>query len=192
MDFKNGCSLLTFSFLGGGLLGISLGGWFGFRTCPEIKAVVGVSNALDFILSSKLSNQTASDWSVHLELFAEDSASDAEDLGGLSEDFVVFLLLEEDIVVKFVINLDLSPLFRCLLRTSGLGSLSTLGGSSSLFFWTLLLLFRLHKHSKLVTDSNRQWPDSNLCKMHTTQHKTSHEWYLCTSHLIQQILSSSP
>ena len=71
---------------------------------------MGISNTLDVTLFGKLSNETASDRSVHLKLFAENTTGDTEDLGSLSKHLVVFLLLEEDFTVELILFLDLTPL----------------------------------------------------------------------------------
>ena len=115
---------------------------------------MGITDALDVTLFSKFSDQTASDRSVHLKLFAENTSGDAEDLWGFSKDLVVFLLLEEDLTVEFIFFLDLSPLLCLCLGSSLLRSLGTLRLTCGLLRGTLLCLFSLHKHSKLVKGSN--------------------------------------
>ena len=131
-DIKNKCSLSLFSgllfllLLRSQLLSLLLKSGLCLGAGPEIETGVSVSNKLDFTLSGQFSDETASHGSVHLELFGNDSTGDAEDLGSLSEDLVVLLLLEEDFVVKLVSDLDLSPLLCCFLGTSGLVRLSTL------------------------------------------------------------------
>ena len=111
---------------------------------------MGIANALDVTFFGKFSNETASDGSVHLELFAENTTGDAEDLWSLSKHLVVFLLLEEDFTVEFILFLDLTPLLCFRLSSPLLRSLSALGLTCSLLRSTLLCLFSLHKHSKLV------------------------------------------
>ena len=72
--------------------------------------MVGISNAFDVTSFCKLFNQTASNCSVYLKLFAENTTGDAEDLWSFGEDLVVFLLLEEDFTVELILFLDFTPL----------------------------------------------------------------------------------
>ena len=47
--------------------------------------------------------------SVNLELLAEDGSGDAQDLWDLGAELFVALLVEEDFIVKLILNLDLGP-----------------------------------------------------------------------------------
>ena len=60
-------------------------------------------------------NETSGDRSINLELFHDDGASNAENLGHLRGDLVEALLIKEDVVVELVLNLGLGPgLLLCL------------------------------------------------------------------------------
>ena len=118
--------------------------------------MVGISNSFDVTPFGKFPDETASDCSVHLKLFAENTTGDAEDLWSFSKDLVVFLLLEEDLTVEFIFFLDLSPLLCLCLGSPLLRSLGTLRLTCGLLRGTLLCLFSLNKHSKLVKASNYQ------------------------------------
>ena len=72
--------------------------------------MVGISNSFDVTPFGKFPDETASDCSVHLKLFAENTTGDAEDLWSFGEDLVVFLLLEEDFTVELILFLDFTPL----------------------------------------------------------------------------------
>ena len=68
-----------------------------------------VSNWLDFSSAGDMSEKTSGDRSINLELFHDDGASEAENLGHLRADLVESLLVKEHIVVELVLDLGLGP-----------------------------------------------------------------------------------
>ena len=83
-------------------------------------------------------DETAGDRSVNLELFHDDGAGDAEDLGQLGADLVEALLVEEDVVVELVLDLGLGPGLLLGLGSFALVGLGALGGTRALIFYRLL------------------------------------------------------
>ena len=59
--------------------------------------------------ASQVSHESPGNRSINLELFHDDGASEAENLGHLRADLVESLLVEEHIVVKLVLDLGLGP-----------------------------------------------------------------------------------
>ena len=85
-----------------------------------------------------MTNQCSGDRSINLELFHDDGARDAENLGQFTADLVEALLVQEDIVVELVLDLGLGPGLLLCLGTLGFVSLSTLRGARTLIFDRLL------------------------------------------------------
>ena len=92
-------------------------------------------------------DETSGDRSVNLELFHDDRARDAENLGHLCADFVEALLVEEDIIVELVLNLGLGPGLLLGLGSLALVGLGALGGTRALIFYRLLCFSLLHVRS---------------------------------------------
>ena len=59
--------------------------------------------------ASQVSHESPGNRSINLELFHDDGASEAENLGHLRADLVESLLVEEHIVVELVLDLGLGP-----------------------------------------------------------------------------------
>ena len=108
----NECNLFRKSlFLGSssGIIGGLLKSSLGLDTLIEVEARVLLSNWLDQLFSGKILDQSSGDGSTDLELFAEDSSGDAKDLWDLLDHSLVLLIIEEDSVVKLLLNLGLGP-----------------------------------------------------------------------------------
>ena len=88
--------------------------------------------------------QSSSDSSVNLELFHDDAAGKAENLGDLLADLVKALLVKEDILVQLVLYLCLGPGLLLGLDSLGLTGLSALGRARALIFCGYLC-FSLYK-----------------------------------------------
>ena len=158
--FTNGFTSISFflaflflSFLGSSFLLFSFSCTLCLGASPEIKASVLVTDALNVSSAWELLDETACNGSIDLELFDQDSASDAQDFWHFSKDLVVFLLFEENFVVSLVSDLDLSPLLCFCLCTSLLSSLSALRSGGTLLSSTLLFFFCL-KVNELTTAQN--------------------------------------
>ena len=86
-----------------------LSGTLGLGSLVEVeRAMLGTDweekSSLGHFLDERTSNR-----SVDLELFAKNGSGNAEDLGDLLEHSLELLLVEEDGVVKFILDLDFSP-----------------------------------------------------------------------------------
>ena len=124
MRNKKGQSLLRLGSDEGGLFGSLLESRLSLGAGVEIELSGGAVDSSDGALLGELLDEGASDGSVHLELLHDDAASDNEDLGDLGGDLSESLLVEEDVVVKLVLNLYLGPgLFLGLTAFSGAGRL---------------------------------------------------------------------
>ena len=103
-------SLLGLLSLGGLLFGSLLLGGLGKLTPVEREVGAGdVADWEDITGASQVSEDGPGDRSINLELFHDDGASEAENLGHLRADLVESLLVEEHIVVELVLDLGLGP-----------------------------------------------------------------------------------
>ena len=68
-----------------------------------------LSNWLDEFFSFNILDQSSGDVFTDLELFTEDSSGDAKDLWDLLDHSLVLLIIEEDGIVKLLLNLGLCP-----------------------------------------------------------------------------------
>ena len=141
-------SLLGLLSLGGLLFGSLLLGGLGKLTPVEREVGAGnIADWEDITGASQVSEDGPGDRSINLELFHDDRAGDAENLGHLGADLVKTLLIEEDIVVELVLNLGLGPGLLLCLGSLALVSLSALGGARALIFYRLLCFSLLHVRS---------------------------------------------
>ena len=95
--------LLTSGFL------ISGSGWFSLRSSVKIKGVMLKSDWLDQTLLLELPNEGTGNGSSNLELLTQYGSGDAQDLWDLLDHSLELSLLEEDSVVKLLLNLNLGP-----------------------------------------------------------------------------------
>ena len=95
---------------------------------------MGVADTTNHVFGSKISDESTSDRSINLELFAEDATGDAENLRDLLGDLVVPLLIEEHVVVKLILYLDLGPALFLGLSSFCLVGLGALGGTLASVF----------------------------------------------------------
>ena len=135
-------------------LGLLLEGRLGESSREEREArAADISDRLDLSRASQVRNETSGDRSINLELFHDDGAGNAENLGHLRADLVKALLIKEDVVVELVLNLGLGPGLLLCLGSLGLVGLSALRGTRTLIFCRLLC-FSLHTrtdtHTSLV------------------------------------------
>lgn len=128
--------------LGGGgslFLGLLLESGLGLGAGVEGElGIANISNGLDFSGCGARSEDTAGDRSIYLELFHDDGASQTEDLWHLLHDLVESLLIQENIVVKLVLDLGLGPGLLLGFGSLSLLSLGTLGGRGALILSRLL------------------------------------------------------
>ena len=68
-----------------------------------------LTNSLDETLFLQLGEENTGDGTVDLELFDETGTGDGENLGDLVHQFIVALFIEENIVVKLILDLHLGP-----------------------------------------------------------------------------------
>ena len=135
---------------GGLFLSLLLEGRLGVLT--RVEREVGASDVADWLNFSRaghVSEETSGDRSINLELFHDDGASNAENLGHLRADLVEALLIKEDVVVELVLNLGLGPGLLLCLGSLGLVGLSALRGTRTLIFCRLLC-FSLHNERSLA------------------------------------------
>ena len=103
-------SLLGLLSFGGLLFGSLLLGGLGKLTPVEREVRAGdVSDWEDITGASQVSEDGPGDGSINLELFHDDGAGEAENLGHFRADLVESLLVEEHIVVELVLDLGLGP-----------------------------------------------------------------------------------
>ena len=103
-------SLLGLLSLGSLLFSSLLLGGLGKLTPVEREIGAGdVADWEDITGASQVSEDGPGDRSINLELFHDDGAGEAENLGHLRADFVESLLVEEHIVVELVLDLGLGP-----------------------------------------------------------------------------------
>ena len=93
----------------GGIVGSLLESGLGLDTLIEIEGRVLLSYWFDQLFSGKIFDQSSSNGSTNLELFAENGSGNAEDLWDLLDHSLVLLLIQEYGVVKLLLNLSLSP-----------------------------------------------------------------------------------
>ena len=67
------------------------------------------SDGVDEAFFVQLSNERAGNGAVNLELFNKHRASDAKNLGDFVHQLLITLSVQENVVVKLVLDLDLSP-----------------------------------------------------------------------------------
>lgn len=67
------------------------------------------AHSFKFTLSVQVSDESTCNSSVNLELVTENGSCNHKDLGDLVAKFIVSLFVEEDFVVKLVLDLDLGP-----------------------------------------------------------------------------------
>ena len=103
------CSLLLLGVEGGLVGGGLLESRLGVHAGEKVPGRVGVSNSLDESLGMEISEEGTSDRSVNLELLAESGSGDTEDLGDVLGQLVVSVLVEEDFVVKLILDLNFGP-----------------------------------------------------------------------------------
>ena len=136
------CRALDSLLLGSGgslFLGLLLEGRLGKSSSEETKVgAADIANWLDLSGAGQMRDQSSSDRSINLELFHDDGAGNAKNLGQLGADLIKTLLIEEDIVVELVLNLGLGPGLLLCLGTLGFVSLSALRGARTLIFYRLL------------------------------------------------------
>ena len=84
-------------------------GRLGLDALVEVEFGVGVTAAGDQTLTCEVADESTRDGTIDLEFFAKDSASDAKNLLALGGDLVVPPLVEEDFIVKLVLDLNLGP-----------------------------------------------------------------------------------
>ena len=68
-----------------------------------------LTNSLDETLLLELGEEDASDGTVDLEFLDETGTGDGENLGDLVHQLIVSLLVKENVVVKLILDLHLSP-----------------------------------------------------------------------------------
>ncbi len=68
-----------------------------------------ITDALDSTSLGEVLDHGARNGTVDLVLIAKNAASDAQNLGDLGSNLGPLLLIEEDVVVKLVLYLDLGP-----------------------------------------------------------------------------------
>ena len=145
------CRALDSLLLGSGgslFLGLLLEGRLGKSSSEETKVgAADIANWLDLSGAGQMRDQSSSDRSINLELFHDDGAGNAKNLGQLGADLIKTLLIEEDIVVELVLNLGLGPGLLLCLGSLALVSLSALGGARALIFYRLLCFSLLHVRS---------------------------------------------
>lgn len=144
-------SFLLFLLLSAFLLGLilhSLGGTLGLCTLVEIERAVLGSDWEQKVSTGELLDEGTSQGSADLELFAKNGSGHAKDLGNLLEHSLELLLIEEDGVVKLILDLDFSP--RLLLSLGSFTSccflfrhLCTFGCAFRRILTTYLCLFSL-------------------------------------------------
>jgi len=93
-----------------------------------------------------VSEETSGNGTINLELFHDDGAGEAENLGHLLADLIEALLVQEDIVVELVLDLGFGPGLLLGLGTLGFVGLRALGGRRTLIFSRCLLCFSLDRH----------------------------------------------
>ena len=118
-------SSLLLGISGSGLFGGLLEGRLGLDSTEDLEVRVAVADSSNGAALEAVPDEGASDGSVHLELFAERGAGDAENLCHFLRNLFVALLVEEDVVVELVLDLDLGPglLLRLAALLRGLSSL---------------------------------------------------------------------
>ena len=102
---------------------------------------------------SHVLDESTSNGASDLELFAEDGSGDAKDLRNFLDHSFVLLLVEEDGVVKLLLNLGLGPGLLLGLGTLGaltLCSLRILGRGLAGILTRDLLLLSLYINKQLV------------------------------------------
>merc|ERR1711939_390186 len=102
-------SLLRFFGLGCLFVGFSLGSGLGTDALEQIEGSVLGSDWLDELLLVQVLDEGSGDGSTNLELLANDSSGDAENLWQLLEHSLVLLVVEEHGVVKLLLNLHFGP-----------------------------------------------------------------------------------
>ena len=68
-----------------------------------------LTNGLDETLFLQLGEENTGDGTVDLEFLDETGTGDGENLGDLVHQFIVALFIKENIVVKLILDLHLSP-----------------------------------------------------------------------------------
>ena len=68
-----------------------------------------LTNGLDETLLLQLGEENTGDGTVDLEFLDETGTGDGENLGDLVHQFIVALFIKENIVVKLILDLHLSP-----------------------------------------------------------------------------------
>lgn len=104
-----GSLLFLLSSGGGGLLGGLLERRLGLDAREDLEVGVALTDWLDQTTLYTVADQSTGDRAVDLELFAERGAGNAEDLCHFLRNLFVAFLVEEHIVVKLVLDLDLGP-----------------------------------------------------------------------------------
>ena len=128
------------------LLGLLLQGGLGELAGVEREVrAADIADGLDVARAGHDADEGAGSRSINLELFHDDGARDAENLGQFRADLVESLLVEEHIVVELVLDLGLGPGLLLSLSSLGLLGLRTLRGGLPLIFGRLLC-FSLHRH----------------------------------------------
>lgn len=133
-EIQNASQRVSFLLSGSGsgfLSGLFEGG-LGLHASEKVEFGVGVADTTNHVFGSKISDESASDGSINLELFDEDASGDAENLRDFLGDLVVPLLIEEHVVVKLILYLDLGPALFLCFSSFRLGGLGTLGSTLAL------------------------------------------------------------
>ena len=86
-----------------------LGGSLGVLTLVKSESTVLVTDGGDQTFVRQVLQKASGNGTANLELLAEDSSGDAEDLGNLLDHSLVLLLLEENSVIKLFLDLNLGP-----------------------------------------------------------------------------------
>ena len=94
---------------GGSFVGSLLESCLGLDTLIEIEGRVLLSYWFDQLFSGKIFDQSSSNGSTNLELFAENGSGNAENLWDLLDHSLVLLLIQEYGVVKLLLYLSLGP-----------------------------------------------------------------------------------
>jgi hypothetical protein len=91
--------------------------WLGLSSGVESKSAVMVSNLLDEVFLSQVSQNFSGNGSVHLELVTDNGNSEIEELGSFLGNSFVSLSIKEDSVVKLFLYLGLGPALLLCLST---------------------------------------------------------------------------
>ena len=141
---RKGSLLFLLGGSSGSFLGGLLQGTLGLDTGEDLEVRVAVTDWLDGTALDTVLDECAGNGAVDLELFDEGSTSNAENFCHFLRNLFVAFLVKEDIIVKLILDLDLSPALLLGLTATLLLELSALGRSLAFGNDACLFFFRLH------------------------------------------------